>query len=206
MCDQAVGRYSAKHAVLWDNGSVVDIGNLGVELWNTPMAINQRGAIVAFFGTEPTDLDENYLRGFFWSKEEGIREVAPLPLPGHISSQANGINERGQVVGFSCTLAADCRAFLWENGVLKNLNDLVAPGFNGVLLFAQDINDLGEITGRAFDPATGLRRAFVAVPVAVSQGESIVKTAPSASRVRIVLPEDVKQSLRQYRGLGSLSR
>jgi len=205
-CDQAVGRYSAKHAVLWDEGSVVDIGNLGVELWNTPMAINQRGDIVGFFGTDPTDLDGNYLRGFFWSKKEGIREIAPLPLTGHISSQANGINERGQVVGFSCTIEADCRAFLWENGVLKNLNDLLAPGFNGVLLLAQDINDQGEITGRAFDPATGLRRAFVAVPVTNSQSQSTVKTVSSASRARIVLPEDVKQSLRQQRGLGSLSR
>jgi probable HAF family extracellular repeat protein len=205
-CDQAVGRYSAKHAVIWDNGSAVDIGNLGVELWNTPMAINNHGDIVGFFGTDPTDLDGNYLRGFVWSQKEGIREIAPLPLTGHISNQANGINERGQVVGFSCTIDADCRAFLWQNGVLKNLNDLVAPGFTGVLLFAQDINDQGEITGRAFDPATGLRRAFVAVPVATSQGESTVKPAPSTSRDRIVLPEDVKQSLRQQRGLGSLSR
>jgi probable HAF family extracellular repeat protein len=206
ICDQAVGRYSAKHAVLWDNGGVVDIGNLGVELWNTPMAINNHGDIAGFFGTDPTDLDGNYLRGFVWSQKEGIREIAPLPLTGHISSQANGINERGQVVGFSCTLDSDCRAFLWENGVLKNINDLVAPGFSGVLLFAQDINDQGEITGRAFDPATGLRRAFVAVPVANSQGQSNVKTPLSASRARIVLPEKVKQSLRQQRGLGSLSR
>jgi len=206
ICDQAVGRYSAKHAVLWDNGSVVDIGNLGVELWNTPMAVNQHGDIVGFFGTDPTDLDGNFLRGFFWSKKEGIREIAPLPLPGHISNQANAINERGQVVGFSCTIDADCRAFLWENGDLKNLNDLVVPGFTGVLLFAQDINDQGEITGRAFDPATGLRRAFVAVPVSVSQGQPMVKTTSSTSRASVVLPEEVKQSLRQQRGLGSLSR
>ena len=206
ICDQAVGRYSAKHAVLWDNGNVIDIGNLGVELWNTPMALNQQGDIVGFLGTDPTDLDGNYLRGFVWSKKEGIRVIAPLPLAGHISSQANGINERGQVVGFSCTIDSDCRAFLWENGVLKNLNDLVAPGFTGVLLFAQDINDQGEITGRAFDPATGLRRAFVAVPVSVSQDQSIVKTTSSTSRARVVLPEEVKQSLRQQRGLGSLSR
>jgi probable HAF family extracellular repeat protein len=206
ICDQAVGRYSAKHAVLWDNGNVVDIGNLGVELWNTPMAINQHGNIAGFFGTDPADLDGNFLRGFFWSQQEGIREIAPLPLAGHISSQANGVNERGQVVGFSCTIDSDCRAFLWENGVLKNLNDLVAPGFTGVLLFAQDINDQGEITGRAFDPATGLRRAFVAVPVPISQGQSSAKTTSPTSRTRIVLPEEVKQSLRQQRGLGSLSR
>ena len=170
------------------------------------MALNQHGDIVGFFGTDPNDLDGNFLRGFFWSQKDGIREIAPLPLAGHISSQANGINESGQVVGFSCTIDADCRAFLWENGVLKNLNDLVAPGFAGVLLFAQDINDQGEITGRAFDPVTGLRRAFVAIPVSVSQGQSNVNTTSPTSPANVVLPEDVKQWLRQQRGLGALSR
>ena len=29
ICDQAVGRHTAKHAVLWENGSVIDLGNLG---------------------------------------------------------------------------------------------------------------------------------------------------------------------------------
>ena len=28
ICDQAVGRHTAKHAVLWENGGVTDIGNL----------------------------------------------------------------------------------------------------------------------------------------------------------------------------------
>src|SRR5437016_13234224 len=29
ICDRAVGRFSAVHAVLWENGAVVHIGNLG---------------------------------------------------------------------------------------------------------------------------------------------------------------------------------
>src|SRR6266508_318992 len=43
ICDQAVGRHTAKHAVLWENGGVIDLGNLGAQWWNTPTAINQRG-------------------------------------------------------------------------------------------------------------------------------------------------------------------
>ena len=46
ICDQAVGRHTAKHAVLWQNGKVFDIGDLGAEFWNTPTAINQRGDVV----------------------------------------------------------------------------------------------------------------------------------------------------------------
>lgn len=40
ICDQAVGRYTARHAVLWGNGHATDLGNLGGDSWNTPMAIN----------------------------------------------------------------------------------------------------------------------------------------------------------------------
>src|SRR5262245_26978222 len=42
ICDQAVGRHTAKHAVLWENGAVTDIyPNAPAQWWNTPTAINQ---------------------------------------------------------------------------------------------------------------------------------------------------------------------
>jgi probable HAF family extracellular repeat protein len=200
-CDQAVGRYTAKHAVLWEKGEAIKIGNLGVELWNTPMSINQRGDIVGFAGTDPNDLAGDFLRAFIWTRKSGIKRLEPLPLSDHVFSQANAINERGQVVGISCTVGGDCRAILWENHTRKNLNDLIAPGFNGILLNAQDINDQGEITGRAFDPATGRLRAYVAVPVSAHRSEIGKVAASSAWRAKVVLPEDVKQTLRQQRGL-----
>ena len=42
---------------------------------------------------------------------------------------------------------------------------LVGPGYADELTIAQDVNDLGEITGRAFDPVTGERPAFLATPI-----------------------------------------
>ena len=200
ICDQAVGRYTARHAVLWDDGKIIDIGNLGVGLWNTAMAINQRGDIAGFAGTDPNDLDGNLLRAFIWTRKDGIHALDPLPVTGHVFSQANGINERRQVIGTSCTLDGDCLAILWEDGVRKNLNDLIAPGFNGVLINAQDINDEGEITGRAFDPATATLRAFVAVPVSPHESE-VGKMESSPARRATVLPEDVRRALLQQRGI-----
>jgi probable HAF family extracellular repeat protein len=44
-CDVAIGAFSAKHAVLWENGMVVDIGNPKGAGWNTPTVINNRGQI-----------------------------------------------------------------------------------------------------------------------------------------------------------------
>ena len=201
ICDQAVGRHTARHAVLWDDGNVMDIGDLGAELWNTPMSINQHGDIVGFAGTDPNDIDGNFLQAFIWTRRRGI---APLDrLPGHTLNQANAINDRGQVVGTSCTADFDCLAFFWERGVMRNLNDLVAPGFNGVLINGQDINDRGEITGRAFDPATGQLRAYVAVPVSHSEAETGKKADSTAARAKVVLPEEVRQTLRRQRGLGN---
>jgi probable HAF family extracellular repeat protein len=69
------------------------------------------------------------------------------------------------VVGVSFGGASGSRAFLWQDGALTNLNDLVdiAPD---VLQSAQDINDAGQITGRVRDGVTGEVFAFVATPIA----------------------------------------
>ncbi len=164
-CDQAVGRYTAKHAVLWEDGIVTDIGNLGAEWWNTPTAINQRGDVVGFAG-RPGDPEGNILRAFIWTRRDGIRPLDPLPLPGHVHTEAYGINESRQVVGLSCDANfVDCRAFLWEDGVMKDLNDLKSPGYSARLEHGRDINDQGEITGRAINPSTNERTAFLAIPV-----------------------------------------
>jgi probable HAF family extracellular repeat protein len=48
ICDQAAGRFSAIHNVLWEDGKPIDIGDLGGVAWNTPMALNERGDVVGF--------------------------------------------------------------------------------------------------------------------------------------------------------------
>src|SRR5712691_6173008 len=202
ICDQAVGRYTAKHALLWDKGSVTKIGDLGAELWITPMAINQRGDIVGFGATSAADINGDYLRAFIWTRKDGMKRIDPLPITDHVYSQANGINESGQVVGSSCTFDGACLGFLWQNGVIKNLNDAnVTPGFNGVIINAQDINDDGEITGRAFDPAAGDIKTFIAVPV--SGSAKAKRSASPVVQAKVVLPKDVRQTIRQQRGIAN---
>lgn len=161
-CDQSVGRYTAKHAVLWDKkGKVTDLGNLGAHLWNTPTNINQRGDVVGFAATSDSDVDGDFLEAFIWTKESGIQPLGFLP--GHVHSEAYGINEKRQVVGLSCDAGGSCRAFIWENGVMRDLNDLKPANYTSLLEQARDINEAGEIAGRSLDPVLG-RRAFLAVP------------------------------------------
>ena len=161
ICDQAVGRYTARHAVLWDKkGEVTDIGNLGAPFWNTPTNINQRGDVVGFAGAL-NDPDGNFLQAFIWTAKDGIQPLGFLP--GDVHSEAYGINAKRQVVGLSCDADGNCRAFIWENGVMKDLNDLKPASYTARLEQAKDINEEGEIAGRSID-ATGVRRAFLSVP------------------------------------------
>jgi probable HAF family extracellular repeat protein len=169
ICDQAVGRHTAKHAVLWENGTVTDIyPDAPAPWWNTPTAINQRGDIVGFAG-DPAFVEGDILHAFMWTREDGIRRLKPLKhrTPEHVDSEAYGINERRQVVGVSCDADfVDCRAVIWDHGnTPTDLNDLKAPGYSAMLASAKDINNAGQITGRAVDPITGVLTAYLAVPV-----------------------------------------
>jgi probable HAF family extracellular repeat protein len=161
ICDQAVGRYTARHAVVWDkHGGVTDIGNLGAPWWNTPTNINQRGDVVGFAGA-PNDPDGNFLQAFIWTAKHGMQALGFLP--GDVHSEAYGINEKRQVVGLSCDADGNCRAFIWESGVMKDMNDLKPASYAARLEQARDINEAGEIAGRSID-AAGVRKAFLAVP------------------------------------------
>ncbi len=168
ICDQAVGRHTAKHAVLWENGTVMDIyPDAPAPWWNTPTAINQHGDVVGFAG-DPAFVEGEILHAFIWTKDNGIKALKPLRgrVPEHVDSEAYGINEAGQVVGVSCDAEQnDCRAVIWDHGVYPtDLNDLKGS-YSAVLALAKDINNKGEITGRAVDPITGVLTAYLAVPV-----------------------------------------
>jgi probable HAF family extracellular repeat protein len=166
ICDQAVGRHTAKHAVLWENGGVADLGNLGAQWWNTPTAINERGDVVGFAG-DPAFVEGDILHAFIWTREDGIRHLKPLRnrTPEHVDSEAYGINEDRQVVGVSCDANfVDCRAVIWNHSSNPtDLNDLKGD-FPIRLETAKGINDKGEITGRAID-ATNVRTPYLAVPL-----------------------------------------
>jgi probable HAF family extracellular repeat protein len=199
VCDQAVGRKTALHAVLWDGGAVQDIGNLGGKEWNTPTAINQRGDIAGFSDHE----GEAILEAFIWTRERGIEGLGFL-ADDHTLSEAFGINERRQVVGLSCGSA--CRAFLWQDGVMADLNDLVPPQSGIVLTHAMDINDDGVITGRAANSNTGELQTYVATPVAGSQfvkrvdANAAIRSRHSAPIVR--LPAEVMRQILSPLGPG----
>jgi probable HAF family extracellular repeat protein len=160
-CDQAVGRYTATHMMVWRNGRPIDIGNIGGNAWNTPMAINEQDDVVGFANTLPGPGFS--LHAFFWSHTGGAPTDLGVLYTGDTVSEALGINNRGQVVGLSCG-SAGCHGFLWQDHVMTDINTLT-PSYNGVIEDVQDINDLGQITGQAYDAASGTLVSFRATPV-----------------------------------------
>ena len=161
ICDQAVGRFSAISGVIWENGEPTEIGDFGGVAWNTPMAINRYGVVVGFANASAADGGDFNPLPFRWTAESGIE---PLDLlPGHVTGQATGINSWGQIVGQSCDPADECRAVLWNDGAVEDLNEL-APQNDDLLTTANDIDDSGRITGQGFDADGNRFVAFLATP------------------------------------------
>jgi probable HAF family extracellular repeat protein len=77
---------------------------------------------------------------------------------------AYGINDRDQVVGAANVAddGAHLHAFLWENGVLLDLNTLLPEKSGWTLEEARDINNRGQICGTGV--LNGRREAFLLTP------------------------------------------
>lgn len=193
-CGVAVGDTSAAHSVLWQSGVPINIGDLGGHTWNTPTAINNHGTVVGFSLPAGQDGTRNF-EAFLWTEAGGIKRLGKLP--GDIRAEALGVNEKNQVVGLSRGGPFLFRAFLWQNGVMSDLNSMTVAG-SQFLLYANDINDRGEITGESFDPNTLAAPAFLGIPVlggTEAASEAAAKRSPTAA-----LPDKVRKHLQQRLG------
>ena len=112
-------------------------------------------------------------------------------LPGDVSSATGDINAKGQVVGASCDANFNCRAFLWDHGVMIDLNRLVPSGSPLYLTYAEGINDRGEIAGTAVLKSNPNEQpAFLAIPAPAAQ------IAGDSAR-KMILPENIRASLQR---------
>jgi probable HAF family extracellular repeat protein len=157
----AVGLFVGQHVVLCDNGSPASLGSLGGSMCKGG-AINDRGE-VAGFSRLPGD---SSVHSFLLTKETGMRDLGALGSD-YLGDPA-GINNSTQVVGGSCDMSGNCRAFFWEKNVLSDLNDLIAPDLPLYLIYALGINDAAEIVGFALQKNTGELHAYVAIQLAAA--------------------------------------
>jgi probable HAF family extracellular repeat protein len=196
LCSVAVGGASAAHALLWENGVPINLGNIGGQAWNTPVALNNRGQIVGFANTSGDENAPLSPTAFIWTKASGMKSIAPYATD--TNDIAFDVNEKGQIVGqsFNANSGAS-RAFFWQDNALSDLNTLVIQPTSLYLTLAQGINDSGEIAGTAIDTSTGETVGFLAVPVFDGSGDPDVtlraKVDPNPRQ--FILTERMKKQL-----------
>ena len=176
LCSVAVGGASAEHALLWENGVPTDLGNIGGQAWNTPVALNNHGQIVGFANTSGDENAPLSPTAFIWTKASGMKAIPPYGTD--TNDIAFDVNEKGQIVGqsFNANSGAS-RAIFWQNNVLSDLNTLVIQPTSLYLTLAQGINDAGEIAGTAIDTSSGETVGFLAVPVFDGSGNPDVASS-----------------------------
>ena len=119
-------------------------------------------------------------------------------LSGDVASVSISINEAGSEVGASLDAKFNPRAFLWEDGVMTDLNTLIAGDSPLYLLTGCSINSRGEITGLGLT-STGEIHTYLATPTGgVASGESTSQGAIS----RRILSDDARKQLQQQLGFG----
>jgi probable HAF family extracellular repeat protein len=157
------------HAFLWDGKKLIDLntssGGLGGN-YSFAQGLNDAGEVVGIASLPGDQL----FQAFLW--QNGVMTDLGT-LHGDPCSEAQSINSSGQVVGASQSAAGGCnfytRALLWENGGPSvDLNNLIPPHSELLLLNASWINDKGEITGRGTPPGCGdgdiCGHAFLLIP------------------------------------------
>lgn len=125
------------HGFLYDKGKWVDIGTLGGPGSNT-RAMNSRGQVVGLSGGYTPNVTALQFRPFLWQNGT-LLDIGPAGIfRGYASGEANGINDRGQVVGQMSEIG-----FFWDSGKFTPL-----PGFR----VAWAINNRGQIIGEIWQP------------------------------------------------------
>lgn len=90
--------------------------------------------------------------------------ITELGTFGGICSRAEGINNEGLVVGWAELSDRTNRAFVYSDGTMHNLNNLIDPSLGWTLSDALAINDSGWITGVGSN-ADGQGHAFILTPI-----------------------------------------
>ncbi len=148
---------SAQHAFQWRSGTLTDLGVLPGGSNSFPYGINAKGWVVG--GSENGTFDAVLGIPEFDATLWRNGQITNLGTLGGNESLAGDVNSRGQIVGFSANavpdpvsmfgFATETRPFLWENGVMRDLDTLGSTDGAAFMM-----NERGQIMGQFYVKGT----------------------------------------------------
>jgi len=168
------GAGTARHAFIWRDGVMTDLGVLPGEEHSIAYDIDASGDVAGSSWHTETSLMLQAEQATLWhDRGAQIVDLGPTPgppacvsgYPYYTVNTARALNNCGQVVGDARCLGGGgpAAAFVWQDGVMQNLNDLVPAASGWNLLTALDVNDRGEIVGAGTAP-NGELHAYLLEP------------------------------------------
>jgi probable HAF family extracellular repeat protein len=146
------------HAFEWRQGHLRDLGALPGNNSSAVFEVNGNGIGAGMSETATTDPYTG------WPSDNAVMfkngQVTNLgTLPGGYESQANDINDLGQVSGFASNGTPDpyslfgwgtqARSFIWQDGVMRDIGTLGGPD-----AVSTTLNARGQITGQSYTTST----------------------------------------------------
>jgi probable HAF family extracellular repeat protein len=152
-----------ERGALWADGAMLDLGALAPAYPDSrAIRINDRDQAVGWAATAPGVVEQivGDTHAVLWTDDQ----PTDLGTLGGKTSRAYGINNRTQIVGTARTAAGADHAFLWQDGVMTDANDLLPLDSGWTLTIALGIDQRGDFVGQGIHD--GQRRAFLLVPSA----------------------------------------
>jgi probable HAF family extracellular repeat protein len=145
------------HAFLWKDGVMTDLHDPGVILGptSTAWAINDSGVIVGSACFTPGVHNETAV---IWDHGE----IISLGTFGGSTSSARDLNDHGTVVGCAFLSPGVVHGFIYEDGMMEDLNDFLPPSSGWIVTVPYSINNSGTIVGEGI--YGGGFRSFVMSP------------------------------------------
>jgi probable HAF family extracellular repeat protein len=141
--------YPTSHQFLWRNGHMIDLGTLGGTFGGSA-AINNRSEVIGGSNLAGDQTSHPFL----WQRGKMI-DLSTDGIGGSPYT-ANALNDAGQIVGAAAFPDNPYDAYVWHNGVVRDLGALAKDCASEA--FA--INSKGDVVGQSY-PCDGIPQVFL---------------------------------------------